>query len=642
GWLDRANPTGVIVPFSEATGIEEPRQLQKHIAGLAVRMNEPGLFIVEAPMGEGKTEAAWYVADCWDRRGGQGTYVALPTMATSNQMFDRVGKFLESGAGKKNLMLQHGKAALNDRFEKLRHLAELYDETAKPSAVVAEGWFAANKKHGLLAPYGVGTIDQVLLGVLQTKHVFVRLFGLAGKCVILDEVHAYDAYMTTLMKRLLEWLAALRCPVVLLSATLPAAKRHELLKAYTGVEPEVPEEKPYPRVTTAVVIDNQAEVEVVHVPASGTKEIHLDWVEDGRLVGKLKGALTNGGCAAVIRNTVGLAQETYERLRDGLKDAGIRVELFHARFPFGRRQQIENAVLARYGKSGGPAERDKCVLVATQVVEQSLDLDFDVMVSDVAPVDLVLQRAGRLHRHDRGDRPGAVRKPRLLLIEPELDENGVPQFGDSEFVYARFVLLKSFIALKGSGAVELPGDLERLIEQIYGNEPLDILQHCADALAVSEQQMREEQRGQRRMAKGVMIYSPEADDLFTQQITPLAEDDPEAHRKVQAATRDTEPTVQLVLVYHRNGRDYLDPEGLDPFDPNDTPDVPRLRRLLDNEVTISQRGCVAHYAAQPVPTGWQKCGMLRYHRIVRFDAGGQSLPGEFPMANDRERGVVFI
>src|SRR5262249_25473923 len=159
----------------------------------------------------------------------------------------------------------------------------------------------------------------------------------------------------------------------------------------------------------------------------------------------------------------------------------------------------------------GPAERDKCVLVATQVVEQSLDLDFDVMVSDVAPVDLVLQRAGRLHRHDRGDRPGAVRKPRLLLIEPALDENGGPQVGDSEFVYARFVLLKSFIALKGSGAVELPGDLERLIEQIYGNEPLDILQHCADALAVSEQQMREEQRGQRRMAKGVMIYSPEAD-----------------------------------------------------------------------------------------------------------------------------------
>ena len=163
-------------------------------------------------MGEGKTEAGWYAAACWDRRGGQGAYVALPTMATSNQMFERVGSFLEAGAGKKNLMLQHGKAALNKQFEKLKYAARVYDDEKQPSAVVAEEWFAANKKHGLLAPYGVGTIDQALLAVLQTKHVFVRLFGLAGKCVILDEVHAYDAYMTTLMERLLRWLAAARVP----------------------------------------------------------------------------------------------------------------------------------------------------------------------------------------------------------------------------------------------------------------------------------------------------------------------------------------------------------------------------------------------------------------------------------------------
>ena len=180
------------------------------------------MLIVEAPMGEGKTEAAWYAAATWDRRGGQGTYVALPTMATSNQMFERVGKFLEADSGG-NLMLLHGKAALNDRFEKLRYAAEVYDhdDEKNPSAVVAEGWFASNKKHGLLAPYGVGTIDQALLAVLQTKHVFVRLFGLAGKCVILDEVHAYDAYMTTLMERLLRWLAALGCPVVLLARRCP-------------------------------------------------------------------------------------------------------------------------------------------------------------------------------------------------------------------------------------------------------------------------------------------------------------------------------------------------------------------------------------------------------------------------------------
>src|SRR5208282_174291 len=132
--------------------------LQTAIAEIVAGMPEPGLLIVEAPMGEGKTEAGWYAASCWDRRGGQGAYVALPTMATSNQMFDRVGRFLEMGAGKKNLMLLHGKAALNKRFEELKYAAQVYDDEKRPSGVVAEGWFAANKKHGLLAPFGVGTI----------------------------------------------------------------------------------------------------------------------------------------------------------------------------------------------------------------------------------------------------------------------------------------------------------------------------------------------------------------------------------------------------------------------------------------------------------------------------------------------------
>src|SRR5207237_1090877 len=102
----------------------------------------------------------------------------------------------------------------------------------------------------LLAPFGVGTIDQALLSVLQTRHGFVRLFGLAGKAVILDEVHAYDAYMSVLLKRLLAWLAALGCPVVLLSATLPSAKRRKLLEEYAGVTVEAASDVPYPRIST--------------------------------------------------------------------------------------------------------------------------------------------------------------------------------------------------------------------------------------------------------------------------------------------------------------------------------------------------------------------------------------------------------
>ncbi|MBM3983739.1 MAG: CRISPR-associated helicase Cas3' [Planctomycetes bacterium] len=635
GWLPRAALTGTLPTFESATGISHPRPLQEHTIALAQSMTEPRLVIVEAPMGEGKTEAAWYLARCWDERGGGGTYVALPTMATSNQMFERVEKFLDAQDGKRHLQLLHGKSALNPNFAKLKAFAEQYGES-QTSGVVAEEWFAKNKKQALLAPYGVGTIDQVLLAVLQTPHVFVRLFGLAGKCVILDEVHAYDAYMTTLMERLLQWLAALGCPVVLLSATLPADKRAALLKAYAGNVQE-PERKPYPRVTSVVP---GGVPEGKHVPADPTraKTISLKWVENDKLVGTVKERVQNGGCAAVIRNTVGAAQETYTALRDALAGTGIEVELFHARFPFGRRQEIEDAVLKRFGKSGGPNERDKRVLVATQVIEQSLDLDFDVMFSDVAPVDLVLQRAGRLHRHARGNR-GPLNEPTLWLIEPNKKE-GPPDFGYSEWVYARFVLLKSFLALKDRRAVELPSDLEGLVEQIYGNEPTPSGNEYQQALEGSRVTLSDEQRVQRQKAKGVMIRKPDAADFFDQQSAQLLEDDPEAHKKIQAATRDAEPTIHLILVYHCDGHDYLDPGCTDRLDPSDTPSVARLRMILENEVSISHRGCVLHYAKRDVPPGWKKSGMLRYHRLLRLSDIGQALDG-FVLRYRNDVGVTF-
>ena len=203
----------------------------------------PGLFIIEAPMGQGKTEAAMYLADHWGvMTGRHGCYFALPTQATSNQMFSRVRRFLEQRyrGPSVDLQLLHGHAALSAEFDLLRQrgsiakVNEVYDET---TANVAEGsvqaaeWFT-HRKRGLLAPFGVGTVDQALLAVLQTRHVFVRLFGLAHKTLIVDEVHAYDAYMGTLLERLLAWLAAMDTSVVLLSATLPRTKRHSLCKAY--------------------------------------------------------------------------------------------------------------------------------------------------------------------------------------------------------------------------------------------------------------------------------------------------------------------------------------------------------------------------------------------------------------------------
>lgn len=638
GWrgrMEAMKPVGFneLFPF-----ISEPRPLQKAVAERATERDAPGLLIVEAPMGEGKTEAAWYAAACWDRAGGQGTYVALPTMATSNQMFERVERFLQVDGGKQNLMLQHGKAALNERFAALQYAAQVYDDEHRPAAVVAEQWFASNKKHGLLAPYGVGTIDQALLAVLQTRHVFVRLFGLAGKCVILDEVHAYDAYMTTLLERLLSWLAALGCPVVLLSATLPHARRLQLLRAYAGEEVPEPEHVPYPRLTE---VTRAGLSRVTHIEAdpSRARTVQLGWLQEEALADHLRQTLADGGCAVVIRNTVGLAQTTYTALRERLHAAGIQVELFHARFPFGRRRDIESTVLQRFGRHGAPAERDRRILVATQVVEQSLDLDFDVMVSDVAPVDLVLQRAGRLHRHDRGARPAGVHTPQLWLIEPGT-KDGIPRFGPAEYVYARFVLLRSYAALKANPGVQLPGDLEALIEQVYGKESLAMPAHWHSALQEAERELCEHQERQQLHALDLAIRDPDREPL-EQQCLQLEEDDPEASPRIQAHTRDSDCSIQAIVMYHLQGADYLDMHGQEPFHEAKEPSWDEMRRLLENEVSINHRTCFKELARSNVPSGWRQKGVLRHHRILRVDGEGYSLPGHFSLRLDPELGLVF-
>ncbi len=645
GWLDRADSTAPVTFTELFPSITTPRPLQTAMAEMVAGVTEPRLLIVEAPMGEGKTEAAWHAAACWDRCGGQGAYVALPTMATSNQMFDRVGAFLEHGPGKKNLMLLHGKAALNDRFEELKYAAAVYDDEKHPSAVVAEGWFAANKKHGMLAPYGVGTIDQALLAVLQTKHVFVRLFGLAGKCVILDEVHAYDAYMITLMEQLLRWLAALGCTVVVLSATLPQEKRRKLLSAYSGHELDELDAIRYPRVTS-VAVGGHPEVKPIEADPARARTVQLGWLTEENLEQKLRQALADGGCAAVIRNTVRLAQDTYLRLRDALKHDGITVELLHARFPFGQRKSLEDAVLQRFGKEGGPKERDKRVLVATQVVEQSLDLDFDLLVTDVAPIDLVLQRAGRLHRHARGARPSGVANPQVWLIEPEVEEE-LPQFGCSERVYARFVLLRSYLALKAiseqAGVVRLPDDLERCVEQVYGRESLIIPDGWQLALDESGGKWEEKQMKQRLNARDVAIFDPDKSPLEQVNLQ-LEEDDPEAAKKIQAQTRDSDdPTIQLIVIYRLENRDFLDPGGHEPFNEADEPNVKRICRILDNEVTVNHRGCVAFYTPRQGPKRWHDKALLRHHRLVRVDGNGQSLPdsdgGHFFLRVDPQLGL---
>ncbi|MHB1424624.1 MAG: CRISPR-associated helicase Cas3' [Gemmataceae bacterium] len=652
GWLERANTTSSVTFAGLFPLLTNPRPLQTAVAEMVAERTKPHLLIVEAPMGEGKTEAAWYSAVCWDRCRGQGTYVALPTMATSNQMFERVGKFLEADTGG-NLMLLHGKAALNEKFEKLKYAARNYDDERNPSAVVAEAWFASNKKHGLLAPYGVGTIDQALLAVLQTKHVFVRLFGLAGKCVILDEIHAYDAYMTTLMERLLRWQAALGCPVVLLSATLPKEKRLKLLRAYAGDDLPETENVPYPRLTSVAVGDQKAMVRHVEADPDRAQTILLGWLNESELVETLRQALADGGCAAVIRNTVGLAQATYLQLRDVLKTDGIEVELFHARFPFGRRAQIEEAVLKRFGKEGRLAERNKRVLVATQVVEQSLDLDFDVMISDVAPVDLVLQRAGRLHRHERGKRPAGVAETRLWLIEPEM-KGGIPDFGISGFVYSPHILFRSMLSLKIDAArqretLQLPSQIDVLVSRVYDD------QAATNFLSLAEQAFwastlikhldaldKEESEAESRQIKKPRFRGTLARILQE----PREEDNPDLHPAHQALTRLSRPTVSLICLSKDSNGVYCLTHDNSPVRTLAIHKISEdgykdIGRLLLAEITSADRGLLGELSLTPrIPREWSDFGLLCRHHLIVF-TDGKARVGSIELELDNFLGLTI-
>jgi CRISPR-associated endonuclease/helicase Cas3 len=640
--------------------IREPRPLQKMIESLTLSIAGPRLVLIEAPMGEGKTEAALYLADYWAHAAGhQGLYFALPTQATSNQMFGRVIDFLSRrypGENDRiNAHLLHGQTLLSDRYQKLRRLADdrrhsirlgdVRDADAFPSSVAAEAWFAQNKKHGLLAPFAVGTIDQALLAVLQTKHVFVRLFGLAGKTIILDEVHAYDTYVSTLLERLLEWLAALGCPVVLLSATLPREKRYRLLEAYHGGPVPRTDNATYPRVSIVGPKAKQSvEVMTFEAEPDRRRTVALEWRAQDLLAADLSMVMKDGGCTAVVCNTVRRAQEVYQQLRDALQPQDIAVELFHARFPFGRRLEIEQDVLDRYGPPADNLRRPKgSVLIATQVIEQSLDLDFDLLVTEVAPVDLVLQRAGRLWRHKRR-RPPRFVAPTVWLLKTESYTEGVPDFGASEWVYERYVLLRSYLVLSSRNAVELPGDVEGLIEAVYGNEKLAFSASPAwsKALALAEKEMKSARKEDRKAAATFLVKSPfDEDEILFEFNQQLEEDNPALPKERQAFTRLAEPSVTLVVIYDLNGKSYLDPEGRKPIDLDCEPGTDDVRALLKNAVTLQHKGCVVHYAKQSPPKKWQESGLLRFHRVILVRPDGVALPGEYPLTVHATLGVVF-
>lgn len=470
--LDHAARPSVLDAHS-LTGMPGLHPMQRTVEKVSLP-DGPVLALIEDATGSGKTESALIMAHRLISSGhARGLFFALPTMATANAMFDRmvgaVSRLFDGSTP--SVSLSHGRAGLNTRFRELTGA----DDDLSPEAGCTR-WLADDRRRSMLAEVGVGTIDQALMGILPTRFSTLRLFGLADRVLVVDEAHAYDPYMQRQLETLLRMQAMSGGSAIVMTATLPLGMREAFVNAFRyglGHAAEPMTGTAYPSLAMVGAETKSQPVEpvpatcrTVAVKRMGTREAAVDYlVESARA----------GAACLWVRNAVDEAIAAVELIRE----CGCSAQLLHARFAYGDRLCHELSAMSRYGRDG--TERKGQVLVATQVVEASLDLDFDVMVTDLAPVGSLIQRVGRLWRHmDRRpacDRP--ARGPVLAVLSPDPDKVEDDSWLDSllsggAYVYRHDHLWFTARALFRAGAIEAPTGLRALIEAVHGPDPEEL------------------------------------------------------------------------------------------------------------------------------------------------------------------------
>lgn len=505
--------------------IGSQRELQKQTELLFENpQRRYALVLIEAPMGEGKTEAGTYAALRMGQQWGKnGIYVALPTAATANQMVDRMRRLLKLHHADETVKLLHATAWMVDGCP-----AQCQRYSTEEEAY-ARNWLLPLRR-GLLAGYAVGTVDQAMMAAMFVKYGVLRLFGLAGKTLIIDEIHAYDTYMQSILEGLLAWCRALEIPVVLLSATLPPGKKQRLFRVYSN-EPVTGK---YPGITAVGQDQTIRWLPIEHVAME-----QQYWVEklpilyDAEKIACAAAAKVQaGGCLCVILNTVAQAQAAYLAIQS--KGFAGQLLLFHSRFPAERRQVIEKQCLQLFGKdkTRRPA---KGILIATQVIEQSLDVDFDYMLSAVAPMDLLLQRLGRQFRHRDTPRPDGLAAPVLSVLLPQ---DG--RYRGDAAVYPECLLQQAARLLEKRTSIRIPEDVAQLVADGYDGAkvPPAELEKWMEAL------VEEEVRG--AAAERYKLWGPEK--RFRPLVEAAAYDDLEQQSYLSAQTRLSAPTVRVAIV----------------------------------------------------------------------------------------------
>jgi CRISPR-associated endonuclease/helicase Cas3 len=547
----------------------EPRQVQTLIDQLPV---EPGLTLIEAPTGSGKTEAALAYASRLLAAGLADSIIfALPTQATANAMFER----LEEVAprlfhGSTNILLAHGRAKYNKLYTELKETTHLTAQGREEAAAQCVEWLSASRKRVFLGQAGICTIDQVFLSVLPVRHQFVRAFGIRKSVLIIDEVHAYDAYMYGLMESVLRGQQIAGGSAILLSATLPHQQKQILLGSQ--VDNKQPTKEPYPQI---IHQSNQGKTkqfvpDMEHQPTPATVAT-VSWKAVGMLPSQeqqqaIISAAIDGALVGIVCNLVADAQKLADILSEVIKtlEANVELDLFHSRYRFKDRQDKEKAVMSCYGKNA-PRSKGR-ILVATQVIEQSLDLDFDWLITQLCPADLLFQRIGRLHRHPRDNRPAAFSRPLCTVI--------VPADGDyllHKLVYGHTqILWRTQRMLQKAPEIHFPAAYRDWIEKVYATTPWK-----DEPAEISEEadKFRDGSEGKFYSAKTISVAGGQ----------PL----PDTEGAAGHLTRDGEMSLTVVPIIAEKGHTLLDGENLDKVNEGDR----------DELINMNAIG---------VPSGWRK------------------------------------
>lgn len=638
--LDTNPDTPATDLYASRFGWDNPtlRPMQEVVVEAARSMQSGGMMCIEAPMGQGKTEAGLIAAEFLAQATGRtGVAFAAPTQATSNALFDRVMEWVKYQTNivaqehgepiePHSMFLGHSKNRFNKSYEALSK-ADIFDEpsasardnnrkTLRPGTSLARHSWLSGTKRGLLSSFVVCTIDQVLMTALQARHVMLRYLGLASKVIIIDEVHAYDAYMSKYLSAALYWLGQMNAPVILMSATLPSAIRDDLMESYAnglkiGAEPQhnapasssAPQndmmarmmakiaksqapsaptvtensslDLDYPVIHTLTAEDNGTPKKwKVEQPVEQT-EIELKLIDDSpeSVLNVLEPLANDHGCAAVICNTVGRAQEIHAFLSEQFGEE--HVILTHSRFTATHRTEQEELLVSKLGKKAHYSEvygedssrPHRLIVVGTQVIEQSLDLDFDVMITDFAPVDLVLQRMGRLHRHDsrsNSERTSAYRKPVCYVrgIETFGSHDEAPDFPrGSKAVYEPMILLSSYAQLLphfDGEPIRIPADISPLVQKTYQeNVPAEIPSAWSEVFESAKQECDKGKDLAIVRAKGYLLCAPHGEQrTMADCMKRLLKADDQRFSDEQigeAKVRDTDSSLEVIaIVVERN------------------------------------------------------------------------------------------